>query len=219
MSKAKWVLGLVVLAGLLLGCTATPGTPVSPVATPTPEVKVPVIDERPDEGERFRPMFHAVSHAMADWTSYWVIPATTHLHRLDLVKQLRRVDNGQVLRQERIVTGILGKDYEPEPGREFAAAWEYDLDLEAEFGVTEAEEWVKPVLVCVREPGDEEPCLCRLVDGGPLEDCTELTGRCEGWAEYPEQAADGFCFTNFYSELPQLFKTWLPLVIVEEATE
>lgn len=189
--------------------------PMYPTPTPTPvvEISVPVIDDRPDEGVRFRATYRTVSYAQVDWSMTFYIPASTHFHRVDLVKEVREMGTGRVLLFSRIVTGILSKDYEPEPLQEVAASWEYNADILEHLNVTDAEEWVKPLLVCVREDGDTEPCLCRLVEGGPLEDCTELVGRCTGTLPYLEQDEGGFCFTNYLSSLVGLYEYWCPLVI------
>lgn len=238
--KASLAAGLLLAALLCLpflaACDMTP-TPISPLPSPTPpdsplpsptsllppetlepEIKVPV-EERPDENERFRTLFRSASHARANWGAFWAIASTTHFHKLRFIRQLRRVDTGAVLLEVSVETNVLSVGEEPEPHNQFVAAWEYDLDLQAEYGVSEAEEWVKPVWVCVREPGEEEPCLCQINEGDELTDCTEMVGRCEGWAKHPEQAEDGFCFTNLYSDLPQLFPVYLPVIIVEIVTD
>lgn len=232
------ILGVVAIAALFAlvvgGCTTTPEptgeptptptmetSPVSPLATPTPVlpedfVPVPVVTIGPKESDNARPLFQAASHALVDLGRLLPVESTTHFHQLRLVRQLRRVDTGEVLFEASIVTGIIGTDYIPEPETRFAAAWTYNIDLEAEFGVKEAAEYIKPIWVCIREPDDIEPCLCQMKPGEDLVDCTEIVGQCESKGGLP-QDDDGFCFTDFFTELPapELHRQWLPIVFVE----
>ncbi len=234
--NAVLICGLLLVAAIVIfatsGCTTTPEptgeptptptmemSPISPVATPAmPDlVPLPAVTPEPKEqwpDESVRPLFQAASHAMVNLAVLLPIEATTHFHQLKLIRQLRRVDNGQVLFEAIAVTGIVGTDYIPEPGTKFAAGWAYDVDLEAEFGVKEAAEYIKPVWECVREPGDTEPCLCQMNQGDELTDCTEIVGQCESKDGRP-QDADGFCYTDRYTEMPELYRQWLPVVFVE----
>lgn len=240
--KAKRLILSLVFVGLLVAivllatssCTTTPepteptptmtvtseASPISPLATPTPVledfVPMPVVTIGPKESDNVRPLFQAASHALVDLGRLLPVESTTHFHQLRLIRQLRRVDTGEVLFEASVVTGIIGTDYIPEPETKFAAAWTYNIDLEAEFGVKEAAEYIKPIWVCIREPDDIEPCLCQMKPDEDLVDCTEIVGQCESRGGLP-QDDDGFCFTDFFTELPapELHRQWLPIVFVE----
>jgi len=214
--KKEHVLWIVVasLAIWLLACTATLEPTVSPLPTPTPDVSpLPPIDFVPMPD--VVPTFKSASRAMVNLAVLQSIEATTHFHQLRIDRQLRRVDDGEVLFEASAMTGIVGTDYVPEPGIEFAAAWTYDIDLEVEYGVKEAKEYVRAMWVCVRELGEIGACMCQMNPGDELMDCTEIVGRCESKDGSP-QDADGFCFTDYFTDLLPLRKQWLPIVFVEK---
>lgn len=188
---------------MMAGCTSTPEPPISPLPMPDTLLEVQ----------------HVASYAIADWSTTFHIPASTHTHQIELVKEVREVGTGRVLLNSRIVTGILSKSAEPEPAEEVAASWVYDADVLERLGVDEAEEWIKPVMVCVRAEGETEPCLCRLTEDGELEECNELLGRCTGIEPNPQQGTDGFCFTGLLSELSGLNRYWFPLMMFEVRTD